>query len=272
MIFKSTAKSLKDYYNQSDAYLERMSEKTPAAFDLYLKFIGRYVGIHSGRLLDIGCGAGLSSWLIAQRFPQFDVVGGDLSEKFINYAKSNYILPNLRYELMDACDINLHDRSIDAISSKDVIEHVPDVEKHLQECDRVLKPGGYMLIMSPNLLNPIMPLYLALRGRKWHGLRMTVSQSIAESLRISQMFLHKLVSSSPFFNYRKPILDDAIHTADDVDSVFLSNPLDLGAYFGVLGNYHVLNLTLARNKKQRMLKMFCRSWLPVALAVRKKTS
>lgn len=53
----------------------------------------------------------------------------------------------IRHE--DLTRLSFEDRSFDAVFSFDVLEHVPDYQKGLQEVFRVLKPGGMFLMSAP---------------------------------------------------------------------------------------------------------------------------
>ncbi len=57
-------------------------------------------------------------------------------------------LPNI--DLLSTADqLDLEDSSVDAIVAIEVLEHVPDVEKVLRECQRVLTTGGKIYIAMP---------------------------------------------------------------------------------------------------------------------------
>lgn len=265
-------KKMAKYYNQSEAYFKRISEKDGTCFDGYLGFIKQYVHEPTGRFLDIGCGGGMSSWRIACAFPEMEVSGIDLSEKSIEHARKSFSRANLTYEVMDACDLKIPNMSVDVIASNDVIEHIPDVQKHLSECDRILKHHGCLLVLAPNMLSPFVPLYQPLVGRKWHGRKLTLLQGIMETVRLFRFYLTKRFQSVPTFTYRTPILDDAIHTGDDADAVFVCNPFDLMAYFNAKGSYEILNATRSTGitRKQRVLRLINKYWAPVGLVVQKK--
>ena len=57
-------------------------------------------------------------------------------------------------ERMDITEIEYPDHSFDGILCSHVLEHVPDDRKAMREFQRVLKPGGWALIMVPLQLNP----------------------------------------------------------------------------------------------------------------------
>lgn len=51
--------------------------------------------------------------------------------------------------IADICDTNLPDNSFDLIIVSQTLEHVYDFYKAFQECERILKPGGYLITDCP---------------------------------------------------------------------------------------------------------------------------
>lgn len=110
--------------------------------------------IHSldqqGTVLDVGCGNGYLLYLLRTRFDK--LVGLEYSAHRLEQAKANLIglnfIPFLgSAENMDA----IESASIDCIVSADTIEHVPDVYLGTAEMFRVLRPGGKLVINTPNI-------------------------------------------------------------------------------------------------------------------------
>lgn len=80
-------------------------------------------------------------WL-AERFP--NVVG---SEFFPTAMRSGQLVNGVRHEDLQA--LSFEDGSFDHVLSFDVLEHVPDHHRALQEIHRVLAPGGHFLFTAP---------------------------------------------------------------------------------------------------------------------------
>jgi SAM-dependent methyltransferase len=53
----------------------------------------------------------------------------------------------------DACQLPFPDESFDVVICRDVIEHVPDAEKAIDEARRVLRLGGHYFLTTPNAYN-----------------------------------------------------------------------------------------------------------------------
>jgi len=96
------------------------------------------------RVLDIGCGAGLQTMLIAQRAGH--TTGLDIEPSFVATARRHARLARLRgrvdFEDRHLRALGYPDATFDHIFSICVLEHIPEHEAILAECRRILKPGG----------------------------------------------------------------------------------------------------------------------------------
>jgi 2-polyprenyl-3-methyl-5-hydroxy-6-metoxy-1,4-benzoquinol methylase len=107
-------------------------------------FASRFVS--GKRVLDIACGEGYGAAAL-QKAGAAHVIGVDISESVCLHARSKY---GLDARPGPAEQIPLADGSVDVIVSFETIEHVPDTSRFLDECVRVLVPGGRLLISTPN--------------------------------------------------------------------------------------------------------------------------
>lgn len=99
----------------------------------------------AGRLLDIGCGAG--DYLNLMRTIGWVVEGVDFDAAAVKNARDQFGIKVHEGQLED---INFPDRSFDAITMNHLIEHVFYPVKLIQECRRLLKPNGSLVIITPN--------------------------------------------------------------------------------------------------------------------------
>ena len=102
------------------------------------------------RVLDVGCGTGYGSAIVASHVRE--VVGIDVSEEAVAWARTKHQLDNLKFMTMPATELSVPDAFFDAACSIQVIEHIEDVELHLSEVVRVLKPDGRFMVATPNRL------------------------------------------------------------------------------------------------------------------------
>ena len=110
-------------------------------------FASRWVG--GKRVLDLACGEGYGSALLARRASQ--VLGVDVSQQAIEHARRAYPrLANLEFKAGSCTAIPAPDASIDVAISFETLEHIAEQEQFVAELARVLKPDGVLIISCPN--------------------------------------------------------------------------------------------------------------------------
>ena len=100
------------------------------------------------RVLDAGCGAGYGAELLNQAGAA-SVVGIDTSTAALALARLA-VTDGVTCELGDVTALSHPDDSFDLVVCFEVIEHVADPERVLDELSRVLRPDGLLLLSSPN--------------------------------------------------------------------------------------------------------------------------
>lgn len=101
-------------------------------------------GLPKGRLLDIGCGVGNFIFKVKQK--GWEVVGIEPSDDAKDIAEKR-----LGFRPMAPSESNtLNDASFDVITLWHVLEHVDDLKTQTSEIQRLLKPGGRLVIALPN--------------------------------------------------------------------------------------------------------------------------
>jgi 2-polyprenyl-3-methyl-5-hydroxy-6-metoxy-1,4-benzoquinol methylase len=106
------------------------------------------------RVLDVGCGFGLMS-IFFETFGAAEVTGIDLDTEKICGFKSLLKFVNMedghvKIELGDALNIGFSGRTFDVIIVNDVLSHVRELEKFLEEISRLLVPGGRLYLYDDN--------------------------------------------------------------------------------------------------------------------------
>jgi ubiquinone/menaquinone biosynthesis C-methylase UbiE len=102
--------------------------------------------VNNKRVLDIACGEGYGAAAL-MRAGAASVIGVDVSPEACEHATRRY---GIETRVGDAHNIPLANSSVDTIVSFETIEHVSKPEKFLDECVRVLAPGGQIIISTPN--------------------------------------------------------------------------------------------------------------------------
>lgn len=157
--------TLKDLYDREwSAHFERGHEDF-GDLEQALEFLNLTAALdpeHS--ILEIGGGIGkLSNTLREAGY--INIICTDISSVSIEYGRARY--PNLDLRLMDACNLTFGSESFDRCLSFDLLEHLPDVDAHLREVYRVLKPGGVYLFQTPNILTNSIHETIKTRGFRW---------------------------------------------------------------------------------------------------------
>jgi phosphatidylethanolamine/phosphatidyl-N-methylethanolamine N-methyltransferase len=101
------------------------------------------------RILEVGVGTGLS---LGYYSPGSEVQGIDLSEDMLQRAREKVARRGLRHvkglDVMDACHLTFKDKSFDGVTAQFLITLVPDPEGALGEMERVLRPGGEIVLVN----------------------------------------------------------------------------------------------------------------------------
>lgn len=104
------------------------------------------LGLEQPRICDLGSGSGWLSGVLSSFGP---VLGVELSPEAVKSARERY--PKADFLEADATTWEPEPHSFDVVVSQEVIEHIPDKLAYLQVVRRALKPGGYLLMTTPNL-------------------------------------------------------------------------------------------------------------------------
>ena len=106
----------------------------------------------TGILADIGCGPGLLTTLIAQKFPRLRVLGLDTAQEMVKTANANAVSLGFegRVEFREGNiqSLPLPDHSLDFAISSLSLHHWSEPGRGLAEIHRALKPGGQVLLID----------------------------------------------------------------------------------------------------------------------------
>ena len=100
-------------------------------------------------VLDCACGVGYGSRMLADLFERVDAV--DVFDKAIEMAQERYDHSSIVWHCLDAAKLTdeFAEAAFDAIVSMQTIESIDDDQKYLDDLDRLLAPGGVLLIDTP---------------------------------------------------------------------------------------------------------------------------
>lgn len=227
--------ALIEYYtNKPDTY--GLEERNQEAYTNYAKFISETIKVENLDILDFGTG----SWRIIDEFGKYNfknIFGIDYfsDEKFTEYSakivKSNTKLIQAKSNILP-----FENESLDIVSSLCVIEHLVRIEDTLDEFDRVLRPGGFVVIACPNWSSITVPLsvlpFLIKTGQRYWQFESPID-AILGIFRSYKWYLEALFSSKPKFIRIFPRMkgDKVNFEKSDDDAVHLCQPLSFIKFF-----------------------------------------
>jgi SAM-dependent methyltransferase len=101
------------------------------------------------RIVDVGCGDGSATYLVSSLNARNTVIGVDWSATALARARARGLL--VVQGGIDAAGLPLPDGCADVVIMSELIEHLVDTDTAVDEVRRVLRPGGILLLSTPNL-------------------------------------------------------------------------------------------------------------------------
>jgi SAM-dependent methyltransferase len=209
------------------------AETAAPRFEKYVRFVGEFVPAGS-RMLDVGCGSAWSTLLLSRS--GFKAVGMDVGIKGFETPRGEPPLVG-----GDALSLPFRDASFDAVACHETLEHVPHPERALLEMQRVLRPGGTLLVCGPNLLSlysslkacliycwrnrPLRRILFRSAEMPRHPGGNTLPESVAYTAYRLWLIARKRLSRDATFTMRDPDTRPPFHS--DNDACYLLNPIDL---------------------------------------------
>ncbi len=108
------------------------------------------------RVLDLGCGDGVTEVFLEKYFPLFNITGIDISEKSIEEAQKKQ-LKKSAFQIYDGNQIPFAKESFDVIFVAGVLHHIDAAKQQaiVNELFRVLKVHGHLYLFEHNPVNPL---------------------------------------------------------------------------------------------------------------------
>ena len=100
-------------------------------------------------VLDIACGTGFGTDILASH-TRGKVIGGDIAAEAIEECRRQWKRSNIEFRVLDGTHLDFSDNYFDIIVSFETIEHTTQYAKMIAEFARVLKPGGRLILSTPN--------------------------------------------------------------------------------------------------------------------------
>jgi len=99
------------------------------------------------RVLDFGSGSGVFLYSLSKNFEE--VYGLDVATKSMEHIKNKFNLSNLTLIQNDGEILPFKDNFFDIIYAADVLEHIENPDKIYLELQRVIRPGGCLIVSGP---------------------------------------------------------------------------------------------------------------------------
>ena len=130
------------YYKRNKKYIEQFGKK-------YAERL-KTCGFRGGKILDVGCGFGSMAVELGRACPTSQVMGIDLADPLLDMANSLAeqagLSDRVTFKKGDVQRIDCDDDSVDVVLSAFMVHVVEDPVAMLNEIERVLKPGGILLL------------------------------------------------------------------------------------------------------------------------------
>lgn len=107
-------------------------------------------GFRQGRIIDVGCGSGVTNLVLAKSFMTSEIIGIDLSEPLFRLARKEAehttFGDRVRFEKADVQEIPYEDNSFDVVINTNMVHLVENPIRMLNEIERILAPGGHLFM------------------------------------------------------------------------------------------------------------------------------
>lgn len=159
---------MKDLRSEYDRWHQMNASGTGPWYRLVWDALERRELLADARVLEIGCGGGDFAARLAAAGAR-TVIGQDFAPVAIDHACERFQANNLIFEVGDIEQIRYPDSHFDVVVSCETLEHVPNPRRAVSELARVLRPGGTLMLTTPNYMGitGLHRLYVNMTGRKW---------------------------------------------------------------------------------------------------------
>jgi SAM-dependent methyltransferase len=143
----STASGLREFYENPDVPLTSGPDRARRQARMLAEVLRDVAA--PALIVDIGCGDGLATSIAAQLNPGHRFVGVDWSADAMRQASERGL--TLVRAGVDGASLPLASEAADVVIMSELIEHLVDTDLALEQAWRILKPGGSLLLSTPNL-------------------------------------------------------------------------------------------------------------------------
>lgn len=138
-----------------------------------LDVLAQRTELSGDRLLDIGCGDGVYTIRLADGFSRVDAIDiqADRLALFAERLNGDPAARRITVSEMSVTKLDYPDSTFDLVTSIEVLEHIQELDRALEEIHRVLKPGGRFAFTTPNRWFPFETHGVIYRDRRYSPAR-----------------------------------------------------------------------------------------------------
>ena len=218
----AAAPGLRDFYEDPAVPVASGEDRSRRQARMLARALGP---VRPGRapavVLDVGCGDGSAAAVAARVLDGHRIVGVDWSQDALRRAARR--LPQVVRGELSGGGLPFASGSADAVLFSEVVEHLVDPDGALDELRRVLRPGGHLMLSTPNLaawynrallLGGVQPVFSEVSLRRVHGrpgsqvvghLRLFTARALREFVTASGFEVVRL-EGAPFHGVPRPLL------------------------------------------------------------------
>lgn len=98
--------------------------------------------------LDLACGTGDVTFMLADKYPQGKIIGLDLTEPMLDLARQRNSSQNVEFLQADMAATGLLDESVDIVTGSYAVRNAPELRQSFIEINRILRPDGVVAILD----------------------------------------------------------------------------------------------------------------------------
>ncbi|MEV0278938.1 methyltransferase domain-containing protein [Streptomyces sp. NPDC050610] len=236
----TTAPRLRDFYEDPAVPVASGADRGRRQARMLARALGPMGAAGPATVLDVGCGDGTAAAIASAALPGHRFVGVDWSQGALRRAAGG--MPYAVRGEVTGGGLPFASGVADAVLFSEVIEHLVDPDGALEEIRRVLRPGGHLLLSTPNLaawynrallLAGVQPVFSEVSLRQIHGrpgtqvvghLRLFTARALRELLTASGFAAVRL-AGAPYHDVPRPLrpLDRAACRAPSLASILLAH-------------------------------------------------
>lgn len=194
----------------------------------FIDILNQYDWKGNESILDIGCGDGKITVELAKRVPNGSVLGIDISDNAVQFAKNKF--PKNQHSNLDFCHLDFmnsdYTEKFDLIVSVGAIHYIPDQYQALKRVKDSLKPDGEMLLYLVGLgSDPIwQAMTILLSTPKWQHLKEVMSYGLCSEDQYLSLF-HEVGLN--IIEFRAEEISEYRRNKQEIKQGFLGNFLSI---------------------------------------------